>query len=97
METNMEQQSPAWPDGATLWARHTALVLGGGKQSYLIRQTFGGYRDFGGLLVATELSVANRSGAIEFKHAVTIDEVRWDCVTEQELELPPAVRALMKS
>ena len=74
-----------------------SMSLGGGKQSYFIRQTFGAYRDFGGLLVATELTVFNRTGAIEFKHAITIDVVRWDCVTDQQLELPAAVRALLKN
>jgi hypothetical protein len=74
-----------------------SMSIGGGKMPWFVRQTFGSYRDFGGLLVATELTTTSHTGAIDFKHAITIDEVRWDCVSEQELELPAEVRALLKS
>jgi hypothetical protein len=74
-----------------------SMSLGGGKMPWFIRQTFARYRDFGGLLVATEFSVTNRTGAVEFKHGVTIDDVRWDCVTDDEMEVPAPVQSLLKS
>ena len=74
-----------------------STTVGGGNKPFLVRQTFGGYRDFGGLLIATELTVSNRTPAANFAQSITIDEVRWDGVSERELELPEAVRALIKA
>jgi len=68
----------------------------GGNKPWLVRQTFGGYRDFGGLLMATELTTTSHTATANFEQSVTIDEVRWDSVSERELELPAAVRALIK-
>jgi hypothetical protein len=73
-----------------------STTVGGGRMPWFVRQTFGGYRDFGGLLVATELTTTSRTEAASFEQSVTIDEVRWDSVSERELELPEAVRALIK-
>ncbi len=74
-----------------------SVSVGGGNKPFLVHQTFGGYRDVGGLLVATELTITSRTGAAEpIKNSVTIDELRWDSVPELEFELPEAVRALIK-
>jgi hypothetical protein len=73
-----------------------SVSVGGGDKTYLVHQTFGGYRDFGGLLVATEWTITTHTGTADLKHSVTIDEVRWDSVAESQLELPEAVRALIK-
>lgn len=73
-----------------------STTVGGGRMPWFVRQTFGGYRDFGGLLVATELTTTSRTGTADFEQSVTIDEIRWDSVSERELELPEAVRALIK-
>jgi hypothetical protein len=74
----------------------TSTSVGGGNKPFFVRQTFGNYRDFGGLLVATKLTTTSRRGTTNFEHSVTIDEVRWDSVSERELELPEAVRTLIK-
>ena len=73
-----------------------SVSVGGGNKSYLVHQTFGGYRDFGGLLVATEWTITTHTGTADLKQSFTIDEVRWDSVSERDLELPEAVRALIK-
>jgi hypothetical protein len=74
----------------------TSMSVGGGNKPFLVRQTFERYRDFGGLLVATELTTTTRTETGELRNSVTIEEVRWDNVSERDLALPEAVRALIK-
>jgi hypothetical protein len=71
-----------------------SVVIGGGDKQFSIIQTFAAYRDFGGLLVPTELTIVNRMGTTELTMAFTIEEIRWDDVPDSAFELPMAVRSL---
>ncbi len=75
---------------------YLGMTLGGERQSYFIRITLRNYKDFGGLLVATSLTMFSRTGATEFEHSVTIDDIQWDALPDSAFQLPEPVRALVK-
>jgi hypothetical protein len=75
---------------------YLGMTLGGERQPYFMRLTLQNYKDFGGLLVATSVTTFSRTGATEFEHSVTIDEITWDALPDSAFQLPEPVRALIK-
>jgi hypothetical protein len=73
-----------------------SVSVGGGNKAFHVQQTFGAYRDFGGLLVATQTESTTHTATVEMTQSVTIQEIRWDGVPNAVFELPEAVRSLIK-